>query len=40
VARRRAQGSLDERLPTNRRDEIGELNRSFNEMVERPEGAR
>ena len=35
VARRVAQGNLDERLPTNRRDEIGELNRSFNEMVER-----
>lgn len=35
VARRVAQGRLDERLPTNRRDEIGELNRSFNEMVER-----
>jgi len=35
VARRVAQGKLDERLPTNRRDEIGELNRSFNEMVER-----
>ena len=35
VARRVAQGHLDERLPTNRRDEIGELNRSFNEMVDR-----
>lgn len=35
VARRVAQGQLDERLPANRRDEIGELNRSFNEMVER-----
>jgi hypothetical protein len=35
AARRVAQGQLDERLPTNRRDEIGELNRSFNEMVER-----
>jgi hypothetical protein len=35
VARRVAQGQLDERLPTTRRDEIGELNRSFNEMVER-----
>jgi signal transduction histidine kinase len=35
VARRVAQGHLDERLPANRRDEIGELNRSFNEMVER-----
>jgi len=35
VARRVAQGKLDERLPTNRRDEIGELNRSFNEMVDR-----
>ncbi|MBS1115821.1 MAG: Periplasmic sensor signal transduction histidine kinase precursor [candidate division NC10 bacterium] len=35
VARRVAQGKLDERLPANRRDEIGELNRSFNEMVER-----
>ncbi len=35
VARRVAQGKLDERLPDNRRDEIGELNRSFNEMVER-----
>lgn len=35
VARRVAQGKLDERLPVNRRDEIGELNRSFNEMVER-----
>lgn len=34
AARRVAQGHLDERLPTNRRDEIGELNRSFNEMVE------
>ncbi len=35
AARRVAQGNLDERLPTKRRDEIGELNRSFNEMVER-----
>jgi len=35
AARRVAQGNLDERLPGNRRDEIGELNRSFNEMVER-----
>jgi len=35
VARRVAQGKLDERLPVTRRDEIGELNRSFNEMVER-----
>lgn len=35
AARRVAQGKLDERLPTTRRDEIGELNRSFNEMVER-----
>ncbi len=35
VARRVAQGKLDERLPDSRRDEIGELNRSFNEMVER-----
>jgi len=35
VARRIAQGALDERLPVNRHDEIGELNRSFNEMVER-----
>ena len=34
AARRVAQGDLEERLPTNRRDEIGELNRSFNEMVE------
>jgi len=34
AARRVAQGHLDERLPTNRRDEIGELNQSFNEMVE------
>jgi signal transduction histidine kinase len=34
AARRVAQGHLDERLPANRRDEIGELNRSFNEMVE------
>jgi hypothetical protein len=34
AARRVAQGHLDERLPTDRRDEIGELNRSFNEMVE------
>jgi signal transduction histidine kinase len=35
AARRVAQGNLDEHLPTNRRDEIGQLNRSFNEMVER-----
>jgi signal transduction histidine kinase len=35
VARRVAQGHLNERLPANRRDEIGQLNRSFNEMVER-----
>ncbi len=35
AARRVAQGNLDEHLPTTRRDEIGELNRSFNEMVER-----
>ena len=35
AARRVAQGRLDERLPTSRHDEIGELNRSFNEMVER-----
>jgi signal transduction histidine kinase len=35
AARRVAQGSLEERLPTGRRDEIGELNQSFNEMVER-----
>jgi signal transduction histidine kinase len=34
AARRVAQGHLDERLPTDRRDEIGELNRSFNEMVD------
>jgi len=34
AARRVAHGDLEERLPTNRRDEIGELNRSFNEMVE------
>lgn len=33
AARRVAQGHLDERLPETRRDEIGELNRSFNEMV-------
>src|SRR5512138_496867 len=35
AARRVAAGSLEERLPEKRRDEIGELNRSFNEMVER-----
>lgn len=35
AARRVARGDLDEHLPTSRRDEIGELNRSFNEMVER-----
>ena len=35
AARRVARGNLDEHLPTSRRDEIGELNRSFNEMVER-----
>jgi len=34
AARRVARGNLEEHLPTNRRDEIGELNRSFNEMVE------
>ena len=34
AARRVAQGHLDEHLPETRRDEIGELNRSFNEMVE------
>jgi hypothetical protein len=34
AARRVAQGHLEERLPVNRRDEIGELNRSFNDMVE------
>lgn len=34
AARRVAQGHLDERLPEKRRDEIGALNRSFNEMVE------
>jgi len=35
VARRVAQGHLEERLPVDRQDEIGDLNRSFNEMVER-----
>jgi signal transduction histidine kinase len=35
AARRIAQGDLSERLPTGRRDEIGELNRSFNDMVDR-----
>jgi len=35
AARRVAAGSLEERLPLGRRDEIGELNQSFNEMVER-----
>jgi signal transduction histidine kinase len=35
AARRVAQGDLGEHLPTSRRDEIGELNRSFNDMVER-----
>jgi signal transduction histidine kinase len=35
AARRVAAGSLEQRLPEKRRDEIGELNRSFNEMVER-----
>ncbi len=35
VAKRVAQGHLEERLPVNREDEIGDLNRSFNEMVER-----
>jgi signal transduction histidine kinase len=35
AARRVAKGNLEERLPTSRRDEIGELNRSFNEMVQR-----
>ncbi|MBI4536725.1 MAG: HAMP domain-containing protein [candidate division NC10 bacterium] len=34
AAQRVAQGHLEERLPVNRRDEIGELNRSFNEMVD------
>jgi signal transduction histidine kinase len=34
AARRVAQGHLEERLPVNRHDEIGELNRSFNEMVD------
>jgi len=34
AARRVAHGHLEERLPVNRRDEIGELNRSFNEMVD------
>jgi len=34
AARRIAQGDLGQRLPTGRRDEIGDLNRSFNEMVE------
>jgi signal transduction histidine kinase len=35
AARRVAHGDLQEHLPTTRRDEIGELNRSFNDMVER-----
>ncbi len=35
AARRVARGDLNQRLPTDRGDEIGELNRSFNEMVER-----
>ncbi len=35
VAQRVAQGNLDERLPVQRRDEIGELNSSFNEMVDK-----
>jgi signal transduction histidine kinase len=35
AARRVAQGDLGEHLSTSRRDEIGELNRSFNDMVER-----
>jgi signal transduction histidine kinase len=35
VAKRVAQGHLEERLPVDRADEIGDLNRSFNEMVER-----
>jgi signal transduction histidine kinase len=34
AARRVAHGHLEERLPVNRRDEIGQLNRSFNEMVD------
>ena len=34
AARRVAQGHLEERLPEQRRDEIGVLNRSFNEMVD------
>ncbi len=34
AARRIAQGDLRQRLPTGRRDEVGDLNRSFNEMVE------
>jgi signal transduction histidine kinase len=35
AARHVAQGRLDERLPASRRDEIGQLHQSFNEMVER-----
>jgi signal transduction histidine kinase len=35
AARHVAGGDLEERLPTTRHDEIGELNRSFNEMVEK-----
>jgi len=35
AARRVAEGHLGERLPETRRDEIGQLNRSFNEMVVR-----
>lgn len=35
AARHVAQGKLDERLPATRRDEIGQLHQSFNEMVER-----
>jgi methyl-accepting chemotaxis protein len=35
AARRVARGNLEEHLPANRRDEIGQLNKSFNDMVER-----
>jgi len=35
AAQRVAHGDLDQTLPADRRDEIGELERSFNEMVER-----
>ncbi len=35
AARRVASGDLSQTLPAERRDEIGELERSFNEMVER-----